>query len=301
MKPISVQATNDDHFELGDWLLFAAVSLIWGSSFLLIAITLESMEPGAITLGRVALGAVALVAVGPLAKSPGPRWPEASDRWLVVLLSALWVGIPFTLFPLAQQYINSALTGLLNGATPIYVAIFSMILARVAPKGAQLAGTIVGFVGVVLISAPTLTTGGSEVKGVLMVLAATACYGVSINIASPLQRRYGSVSLMRWMLMGATLWTLPLGLAHLDGSSVKPDTGAALLVLGVVGTGFAYLMMATLVGRVGPTRASLITYLIPVVALILGVLFRQDSVERLAIVGVALVVSGAFLASRSQT
>lgn len=300
-KTISVQAANDGKFELGDWMLFLAISLVWGSSFLLIAITLESMEPGVITFGRVALGALALLALGPLSKAPGPRWPERSDYLNVAALSALWVGVPFTLFPLAQQYINSALTGLLNGATPIYVAIAGMVLARVRPRGLLLAGTLVGFIGVVCISAPTLTSGGSQVRGVLMVLAATACYGVAMNVASPLQRRYGSVSLMRWMLIGASIWTLPFGLAHLPNSRFESSTMIALLVLGVIGTGLAYLMMATLVGRVGPTRASFITYLIPVVALVLGVVFRDDSVEPLAIVGVALVVSGALLASRSQS
>lgn len=301
-KPISVAAANDGRFEVKDWLLFFAISLVWGSSFLLIDITLESMEPGVITFGRVSLGAAALVALSGLATNKGgPRWPEPSDRLGVVGLSLLWVGVPFTLFPLAQQYINSALTGLLNGATPIYVAIAGMILARVRPRGFQLAGTLVGFGGVVLISAPSLTTGGSQVRGVLMVLGATACYGVAMNVASPLQRRYGSVSLMRWMLIGASLWTLPFGLVHLPKSEIQANTGTALLVLGVVGTGLAYLMMATLVGRVGPTRASFITYLIPVVALVLGVVFRDDSVETLALVGVALVVSGAFLASRSQS
>jgi drug/metabolite transporter (DMT)-like permease len=300
-KTISVVAANEGRFELKDWLLFLGVSLVWGSSFLLIDITLESMEPGVITFGRVSLGALALVVVSGLANRSGPLWPEPSDRLGVAALSALWVAVPFTLFPLAQQYINSALTGLLNGATPIYVAIAGMILARVRPRGFQLAGTLVGFLGVVLISAPTLTTGGSQVRGVLMVLGATACYGVAMNVASPLQRRYGSVSLMRWMLIGASLWTLPFGLLHLPESEVQTNTGLALLVLGVVGTGVAYLMMATLVGRVGPTRASFITYLIPVVALVLGVVFREDSVEGLALVGVALVVSGAFLASRSQS
>ena len=244
------------------------------------------------TFGRVGLGAVALLAVAQLRNITGPKWPELKDRLPVIALSALWVGIPFTLFPLAQQSINSALTGLLNGATPIYVAIAGMIMARVTPKGFQLAGTTIGFVGVVLISAPSLTTGGSQVKGVVMVLAATACYGISINAASPLQRKYGSVSLMRWMLMLATIWTLPFGLADVAGSSLDWHTGAALLGLGVVGTGFAYLMMATLVGRVGPNRASLITYLIPVVALALGVSLRGDSVAPLAVVGVALVVCG---------
>ncbi len=97
----------------------------------------------------------------------------------------------------------------------------------------------------------------------------------------------------------ATVWTLPYGLWGLGDSHFEPGPVAAVLFLGVVGTGLAFVIMGTLVGRVGATRASMITYLIPVVALVLGVVFRDDVVAPLALVGVVFVIGGAFLASRS--
>jgi drug/metabolite transporter (DMT)-like permease len=113
-----------------------------------------------------------------------------------------------------------------------------------------------------------------------------------------MQRRYGSVDLMAKVLALATVWTTPYGLWQLDEASWEVGPIVAVAVLGVIGTGVAFALMGTLVGRVGSTRASFITYLIPVVALVLGVVFRDDAVVALELVGVAFVIGGAYLASR---
>ena len=280
-------------FDPIDWALFVGIALIWGSSFLLIAIALESLHPGLITLLRVGLGALAL-SLAP--KSPSKILPE--DRRQLLVLSFIWTAIPFTLFPLAEQYINSAVTGLLNGATPIFVALVSTLILGKTPKGAQLAGIVIGFVGVVMISAPSLTEGSTQALGVGLVLAATVCYGFAINLAAPLQQKYGSVLVMRSMLWLATLWTLPYGIWGVRRSTFEAGPVLAAVALGTVGTGAAFLIMASLVGRVGSTRASFITYLIPGIALALGVIFQGDVVSPIALIGVVLVVSGALLASR---
>lgn len=285
-----------DPFSPTDWGLFTAIALIWGSSFLLIAIALESLHPGLITLLRVGLGAVAIS----LAPRTGTKI-DPSDRGSMLLLSVIWTAIPFTLFPLAEQYINSAVTGLLNGATPIFVALVATVILGKAPRGFQLIGIVIGFVGVVLISAPSLSEGSTQALGVALVLAATVCYGFAMNLAAPLQQKYGSVLVMRSMLWLATLWTLPYGLWGLRSSSFEFGPVLAAVVLGTIGTGAAFLVMATLVGRVGSTRASFITYLIPGIALVLGVVFQGDEVSPLAIGGVVLVVIGALLAGRRTT
>ena len=132
-------------------------------------------------------------------------------------------------------------------------------------------------------------------------LLATCCYGLATNLAAPLQARYGS---------RAAHGPHARPRHHLDppvrrwSASPTPTSScvplAAVVVLGIVGTGVAYLLMGTLVGRVGPTRASFITYLIPVVSLVLGVAFKDDHVAALALGGVALVIVGAVLASRQE-
>jgi drug/metabolite transporter (DMT)-like permease len=289
-------AANTGSFTPQDWGLFVSIAAIWGSSFLLIDIGLESLPPGLITLVRIGSGALALSVL------PKPMVRIApDDRARLLLLSVIWVAIPFTLFPIAEQHINSSVTGLLNGATPIFAASVAAVLLRQRARGALLAGIIVGFVGIVLISAPSLNDGASEAQGVLLVLAATFCYGFAVNLAAPLQQRYGSLPLMSRMLALATLWTTPYGLWQLDDADWRIGPLVAVLLLGVVGTGVAFAVMGTLVGRVGSTRASFITYLIPVVSLALGIAFRDDTVAPLAIAGIALVIAGALLAGRART
>lgn len=285
--------TNREAFGWYDWTLFLAVSLIWGSSFLWIAIGLETLEPGLITWMRVSFGA-SILAVLPASR----RRIEREDYPRLVALSMVWVAIPFTLFPIAQQYINSAVTGILNGGTPIFTAIIATILLRRLPRGAQLLGLVVGFGGVVLVSLARGTTGSNEALGVLLVVFATICYGFAINIAAPIQQKYGSVVVMSRMLVLATIWTAPLGLAGLASSSFAWGPVLAIAAAGFVGTGIAFSIMATLVGRVGGTRASFATYLIPVVAAILGVVLLRDDIVGLEILGIGLVIGGAVLASR---
>ena len=290
-------AQNDGDFNAFDWALFLGVSLIWGASFLLIAEALEGLTPGVITLGRVGLGAVTLIVFRAMSSDLPKVEPE--DRKTLVLLSFLWVAIPFTLFPLAQEHINSAVTGLLNGAMPVFAGVVSALLVKVIPAGVQRIGIIVGFVGILLISLGSVGGGNStELRGVLMVLGATVCYGFAVNIAAPLQAKYGAVVTMGSVLSFATLWVLPLGFRDFGDNEWSLGPILAVVFLGAVGTGGAYWIMATLVGRVGPVRASFITYLIPVVSLVLGVTIRNDQVQLLAIVGAALTIGGAFLASR---
>lgn len=286
----------DDQFTPTDWSLFVAVATIWGASFLFIDIGLDALPPGVITLMRVGLGALALAVI------PRRRTPvQAADRSRIVALSVVWVAVPFTLFPIAEQHISSAVAGLLNGGTPIFAAIFAVALFRQRTRGAQLLGIAIGFVGVVLVSLPSIGDGSSEALGVALVVAATVCYGLAVTIAAPLQQRYGSVDLMAKVLALATLWTAPYGLWQIGDASWEIGPVLAVAVLGVLGTGVAFALMGNLVGRVGSTRASFITYLIPAVALILGVTFRGDEVVALELIGIAFVIAGAVLASRRVT
>jgi drug/metabolite transporter (DMT)-like permease len=292
--PLPVRSDREA-FAPVDWGLFATMGLVWGSSFLFIKIGLETFHPGLVTWARVALGALAL--------APFPQaWRrfDREDRGRVLVLSVVWVGIPFTLFPLAEQHITSAVTGLLNGAVPLFTGVIGALFFQRRPRGPQRWGIGVGFAGVALISLGAGARGGSAAAGVLMVLLATACYGVATNLAGPVQQKYGSVAVMARMLALASVWTAPFGLLGIPQSSVAAGPVAAVAVLGVVGTGLAFVTMATLVGRVGGPRASFITYLIPVVSLVLGAAFLAERVAAVGLVGVMLVVAGAVLAARRE-
>lgn len=276
-------------------MLFVSIGVIWGSSFLLMDIGLEAFHPGLITWMRVGLGAVVLGLV-PRAR----RRIEPYDKPRLIALSFLWVAIPFTLFPIAQQYINSAVAGMLNGAVPIFAAVTATVFLRRLPHGAVLIGLVLGFVGVAAISLSSGSGDSSEALGVVLVLLATILYGLAINIAAPINQQYGSLAVNAQMLAYASIWTAPLGIVGLTQSTFAWDSFLAIAAAGAIGTGLAFLIIGSLVSRVGSTRSSFITYVIPVVALILGVVFRNDQVTVIAIIGVVLVIVGALLAARRE-
>jgi drug/metabolite transporter (DMT)-like permease len=297
MTAPTVSATRSDRepFASTEWLLFAAIGLIWGSSFVLIKVGLEAFHPGLITWARVGLGALALAAM------PASRRPiEREDRRRIIQLGVLWVAIPFTLFPLAQEHINSAVTGLLNGATPLFAGLIGALWFNRAPRGPQRWGIATGFAGIALISVGSSAEGGTAFVGVLLVLVATVCYGLATNMAGSIQQKYGSVPVMARMLAVGTALTAPFGIYGLTRSEFAWDAAIAVTILGVVGAGVAFALMATLVGRVGGPRATFITYLIPVVSLVLGAVLLAETVTVAALAGVALILAGAGMASRRE-
>lgn len=287
--------TSSEAFRPSDWGLLGAVALTWGASFLFIDIGLDAFSPYVIAFGRIALGAVALSLV-PAARATIDRsdWPR------IVLLSVIWMAVPLTLFPLAEQHVNSALAGMLNGGMPILTAVVATALGLRRPGRVQIVGLAIGFVGVVLISADSFAVGGDEAFGVVLILCALVCYAFSANLAVPLQQRYGGPALMlRVEAVGAVL-TAPAAAWGLRSSHFEWGPFLAVATLGILGTGVAFAVMASLLGRVGATRGSIVTYLMPPVSIVLGVLVRDDHIAWLSIVGMAVVLVGAVLVSRKE-
>jgi drug/metabolite transporter (DMT)-like permease len=264
--------------------------LIWGASFLFIAEGLHAVAPMGVTFLRI------LVGFSVLALVPGARKAVApADRPAVGLLGVIWVGFPLSMFPFAEQHVTSALTGMLNGATPLFTAAVASGLARRAPSRGVLAGLAVGVAGAVLIAAPTLGEGQNRLTGVLLILAALVSYGFALNLARPLQQRNGALPVV-WRALGmGLLLTAPMGVpAVLEGHFTARPT-LAILALGALGTGVAYVMAAMAAGRVGATRASATTFIIPVVALLLGMTLRDERVAALSILGGGICLLGAWL------
>ncbi len=282
-------------FALTDWSSFIGIGLIWGSSFLLIAIGLESFAPGLVTWARVSFGALALAM---LSTSRVAIAPEDRPRTLVV--AAVWVAIPFTLFPLAQEHVSSAVAGMLNGSLPIMAAVVASVMLGRLPGRIQIVGLLVGALGVGAIAFTAAGGGSNQAIGVLMILAAVVCYAFAVNIVAPLQQRYGSVTVMARVLVYGAAMTAPFGLWSIPRSSFSWSSTLAVVVLGAIGTGFAFVIMGRLVGHVGSTRAAFAIYLVPVVAMVLGALVRDETISALDVVGLSLVITGAILASRAD-
>jgi drug/metabolite transporter (DMT)-like permease len=281
-----------------DSLLLVLPGVIWGASFLFIAEGLEALGPNGVTFVRIVVGFLTLSMI------PAVRGPLArSDRAATAALGVLWLAFPLSMFPFAEQHVSSALTGMLNGATPLFAAAVASILARRMPSRTILIGLAVGFLGAVLIAVPGISNGGGsghQAWGILLIFAALISYGVAVNLARPLQQRNGALPVV-WRALGvAVLLTAPFGVPDVLNAHWTPRAAAALLALGAFGTGIANVLTATAAGRMGATAASATAFLIPVVALALGVGVRHEQVAWLSIVGAAVCLAGAGMIRRAR-
>jgi drug/metabolite transporter (DMT)-like permease len=285
--------SRTEAFGVREWGLLAGVALIWGSSYLFIDVGLEALAPGVIAVTRVVLGLAALALV-PAARRPIGR----EDLARVAFLGVIWTGLPMILFPVAQQWIDSSVAGMLNGAVPLAGAAWAVVLLRRPLPRLHAVGLLIGFAGVLAISWPQLQGSRATTLGAALVILAVVLYGLAVNLAVPLQQRHGALPVLLRAQVAALVLLLPFGVWGLRDSSFAWPSVMAMVPLGVLGTGVAFVLMTTLVGRVGGPRGAVATYFIPVVAIVLGVLLLGERVAPAALAGTALVVGGAWLTSR---
>jgi drug/metabolite transporter (DMT)-like permease len=281
-----------------DLLLLILPGLIWGASFLFIAEGLEVVSPNGVAFARILVGFLTLSLI------PSVRRPILqADRGRTALLGVLWLAFPLTMFPYAEQHVSSALAGMLNGATPLFVAAVASGLARRAPSPAVLTGLCIGVLGAILIALPGVTaTGeaGGQAIGVLLILAALVSYGFAYSLSGPLQQRNGALPVI-WRALGvAVLLTAPLGVPAVAAGHWSLWPVLSLLALGAGGTAIANVLTATAAGRMGATVASVNNFIVPVVALVLGVGLRHEHVSWISIGGAAICLLGAWLIRRAR-
>jgi drug/metabolite transporter (DMT)-like permease len=281
-------------FATRDWLMLAGVSLTWGASFLFIDVGLEHFAPALVAFGRVAFGALTLSLL------PGVRRPVPRSEWpLIVAMAVTWMAIPFTCFAIAQQWIDSSLAGMINAATPLFVALVAAGAVRQLPSRVQATGLVIGFTGVVAVSLPSIGEGSSAL-GIALVLLAALLYGFAFNIAAPLQRRHGALPVIWRAQLVAVVLMLPFAIVGATQSSFGWDSLVAVAALGSLGTALAFFWFTTLIGRVGSTRGSVAIYLVPIVAILLGAALLDETIHAAAILGTALVLAGAYITSRPR-
>lgn len=278
----------------GDWLLIVVPGLIWGASFLFIAQGLRSVGPFGVAFVRILAGFATLMLFR------DARRPIAREAWpRIAVLAVLWLAFPLTLFPFAEQRISSAVAGMLNGAVPIFAAAVAALIARRAPSRTMMIALAVGLSGVLLVAMPNLGAGGASIEGVVLVIIAVAAYGVSINIARPLQMTYGALPVLARALGLAALLTAPLGLRDVARAHWLLVPVLSLLALGALGTGIAYVLGTTAAGKLGATRASSAIFITSPVAMLLGVVVLHERIALISLVGVMLCIAGAVLVRRA--
>lgn len=282
-------------------LRLAALSCIWGASFLLIKVSLEGLSPPQVALGRVGAGAAVLV-VAAVLSGQRTRWTWRLTGHLALLAVVANVA-PFVLFAWAEERIPSGLAGILNGTTPLLTLIVAMaLLPEEAASLARIVGLVLGFAGVVLIVGPWREgITGASVAGQAACLLAAACYGVAFVYTRRFvsQQGHPPLVLAAGQLAGATLWLL-LAAPFVAAESVDLTARvvAAIATLGAVGTGFAYLLYYGLIRDEGATTTSMVTYLIPIVAVFLGVIVLDEPLAWNVFAGAAVVIIGVLIAER---
>lgn len=285
--------SRDGAFAATDWAIIGALALIWGSAFLWIAIGLDALAPGVVAWFRMVLGAAALLLV--------PRSRRRIDRadWRgIAIIAIAGNAAPALLFAVAEQKLDSAVAGMITSATPVATLVLAFSLGnRVVTRG-QVSGLIAGFIGVLAMAVPDVLGANAPVAEVGLVLLAVLGYATVNNVVVPLQQRYGALVVVAHAQVLAALMLTPFGLVGLRSSEFDLGPVMAVVFLGIVGTGFSRVLSATLVGRVGPQRGSVVAYFVPTVAIVLGVMVRDESIEAIQILGLGFVLVGAALISR---
>lgn len=277
-----------------EWGLTLTIGLIWGSAYLWMAIAVDHLSPGVVAFSRVVLGAAALAAF------PRARQKIHREDWArIAAVAFAGNAVPSLLFAIAVTELDSAVAGMITSGTPIVSLVIASLLLSRLPRRAQVAGIALGFVGIFMMTMPLLSGTRAEPVGVGLVLLAIVGYGISSNLLVPLQQRYGGAAITLWSLVISSVLLAPFAAATVGASEFTVGSVIAVLVLGIVGTGVARSLSATLAGRVGGPRMTTTTYLIPIVAIVLGVVFRNEVVPTLAVAGVAVVLVGAYLSSRA--
>lgn len=298
--PLTARGRSVEAFEPRDWALLVFVGTVFGSSFLFMEIGLTALAPPVVTFLRLLLGSLTL-SLFPRARSV--RMSRADLR-RVSAIGLIWLGVPLLLFPFAQQWIDSSVAGMLNGAMPLMTVVWTAVIARSLPGRIQAVGLGVGFLGIVAVSLPEVPVGSlgtpQTLLGAALALTAATLYGLSATLVTPLQQRYGSLAVMYRAQRSAIVFVLPFALVGLPDSRATWPALLAMVPLGVLGTALAFIAIATLIGRVGAPRGSVAVYLVPLVAIVLGVVFLGEQVHPLALGGALLIVVGAWLTSRRE-
>jgi drug/metabolite transporter (DMT)-like permease len=269
-----------------------ALSTIWGSAFLFIHVAVREVSPFTVVAVRLAIAALV---VAPLAARSGATMPARAAWPVLLFLAAFNNVVPFTLITAAQEHITSSLAATLVATMPLFVLIFAYVSATERLNVERIAGLIIGFVGVaVLIGTDITDITNSNTVGELAVIAATASYALSTVVA----RRWSTgapLSLASAQMIFGACMAIPLALL-IDGSpdlAVSAKAGLSLVALGALCSGLAYIIFFTLVQRMEATQLSLVSYVIPIVATVLGWLVLNEPLGPNLFAGLVLVVIGA--------
>ncbi|MFM5951377.1 MAG: DMT family transporter [Micrococcales bacterium] len=277
---------------------FAALTLIWGASFLFIAVAGSLLPPVGVAFWRMLLGALALFV---MLKIQGHKLPTNPKAWLHTAVAGLFMSaIPFTLFAFGELHIASGLAGMINAATPVMTVLVILIAFRdQTPTRTQVIGLSIGIVGTLVLLGVWNGFGTNDPLSVIALLVATVCYG----FGSPYIRKFvGPLGLPNTVAVFMQLITASIMISPFylfgpitTGSANWANLGS-IVTLGVVGTGLAYVFYYRIIEQAGSTIASSVTITQPVVAVILGMLLLAEHINWYEVLGGLVIIFGALVA-----
>lgn len=275
--------------------LLLSLAAIWGASYMFIEIALEDLAPTTLMAGRLVIASAMLVTLMAI-RGTLARLRRAG--WKVFALGLINSAIPFTLIAWGQKHIDSGVAAIANASVPIFVAILAIWLQQSErATGLRIVGIALGLVGVGVLTGAQPETGRWAVAGTLAVVLASVLYAVASLLLMRHTERVDTITLSTATMLGATVALLPFGLAQAPTEAPGWESIGAVLALGVAGTGVGMLIFMKLLGDYGSFRAGLVTYLLPVTALLYGALLLDEVVTGWMIVGLLLILSGVALGS----
>tara|TARA_Y100001970_G_scaffold61567_1_gene78592 strand:+ start:6428 stop:7288 length:861 start_codon:yes stop_codon:yes gene_type:complete len=272
-------------------------SALWGSSFLMIKFSLEELSPFDIAMYRILLPAIVLNLLYRKKVKV-----SKSDYKYFFILGIIYMALPFFLFALAEETITSALAGLINGSTPIFVALVAIIFYKEKVTTTQKILITSGFLGIIILSFGGQKALYGSTEGILYALGASICYGVSINMIQPLLKKYTPMGALKILLLSASF--ISIALLGPFSTWAIPSYSISLypiIILGLGSSGFAFLTFYQLVDDVGAVPSSVTVNVIPIFSIIFGYLFLDEITTLIQMVGVAIVVVSAFFFTRIKS
>lgn len=275
------------------WFKFLYLGIVWGATFLWIKIGLEELTPLTFTALRLS---VALTGLFILLLMTRPRLPKLANGWDFLVLGIFNIALPFLLITWSEQHVTSGMAAVLNSTAPLFTMLLAQIFVRddriTLPKAL---GLLAGFAGVVVLVSDELGAAMSgERWGQLGVLAASLSYAVAIIFAR--RRTFDLAPVVQALgqnfFANLTVWGLALGLEGSLRLPRLPMTWLAILWLGIMATCIGTVLYYGLLKEVGPTRTTLVTYLFPLVGVVLGVIFLQEALDWRILLGGVLILSG---------
>jgi drug/metabolite transporter (DMT)-like permease len=281
------------------WLTFLALAFMWGSSYLFIKIAVDDFGTFTLVALRLVIGAALLWAVLRLAGKALPRDPRLYRHLMV--MAFLSITAPFLLITWAEQTVDSSLAAILTSIVPLFAVVIAPLFIHDEPFRANtVIGLLVGFAGVVIITSRGLGIGESDLLADLALIASSAFYAAGAVYARRNVRGVDPMIPAVFQVTFAAIYTGSVALLFEQPWNARPDAGGvfAIVWLGILGSGLAYLAFFRVLADWGATRTTSVAYLLPIVGIVLGAIVLAEPIDARVVLGTALVLAGMFLVNR---